>query len=290
VNALLAVGLILFGAVILSHQGLGAWLCLQHLGLAVIASIWGMSCVGLGFPAVRRVLPLIPLGTKVTLAFALGVLLFGLGVAVVGFVGALGTVSYFALLSLGLALGVRPAMALVGTWRRASQRQERKPVASSTMLLVGASTLALTLVYVPTLSPRHLSYDTLWYHLPIAEHYVAAGRIERLAEGWYLGLYPQLASWLYTWALLTPKLSLVGRSLLCMQLEFLIFVGTLATIPPLTRALLTGARVSRPTAHRWSWLVTFAFPSVFLRPSRRSRPRRSVVCCTGLSALTSLVE
>lgn len=261
VELLLLAAVIVLVGVTLSYQELESWLLLQHLGLAAIALVWGVSCTGLGFSLVRRVFPLMPLGTKLTLGFALGVVLFGTAVAALGFARGFGPVGYFLVLVPGLVLSVRPGVRAARVVRRLSRLSSgRQRLSLWTLLLAG---LALALIYVPTLSPRHLSYDTLWYHLPIAEHYVAAGRIERLEEGWYLGLYPQLASWLYTWALLTPKVSVVNRSLLCMQLEFVIFIGTLAAIPALTRAVLAGVRVRRGS-QRWSWLLTFAFPSVFL--------------------------
>lgn len=263
-TTLLVAGAFTFFTVVLSHQRFADWLFFRHFALALIAVAWGMCCTGLGFWLVERVLPAIALGTKFTLAFPLGVVLFGTAVAVAGFTGGLGTTFYLALLAVGLASSFQPMVRLVRVLSRLRLRVNSAPSKTTNALLVAAATLALALVYVPTLTPRHLSYDTLWYHLTVAEHYVAAGGIERLDEGWFLGLYPQLASWLYTWALLTPLLGVVDRSLLCMQMEFVIFLGTLATIPSLARAILKGVGTTPRPQQRWSWVVIFVFPSVFL--------------------------
>ncbi len=42
--------------------------------------------------------------------------------------------------------------------------------------------VALVFLYVPTLLPENTAYDTRWYHLGLAEHYVAARGIERLPD------------------------------------------------------------------------------------------------------------
>jgi hypothetical protein len=46
--------------------------------------------------------------------------------------------------------------------------------------------IAILLVWFPTLTPQNASYDSRWYHPPIAEHYVAQGRIGPFTEGWVL--------------------------------------------------------------------------------------------------------
>lgn len=268
----------------------GSLIFFRHFALALIAVAWGMCCTGLGFWLVERVLPAIALGTKFTLAFPLGVVLFGTAVAVAGFMGGLGTTFYWALLAVGLASSFQPMVRLVRVLSRLRLRVNSAPSKTTNALLVAAATLALALVCVPTLTPRHLSYDTLWHHLTVAEHYVAAGGIERLDEGWLLGLYPQLASWLYTWALLTPLLGVVDRSLLCMQMEFVIFLGTLATIPSLARAILRSWNHTAPAAALELGGHIRVSVGVPLRPCCSSRPRVRAVCRSSSSGSAQSLE
>ena len=43
--------------------------------------------------------------------------------------------------------------------------------------------LGTLLLWLTILTPQNASYDARWYHLPIAEHYVAQGRIAPFSEG-----------------------------------------------------------------------------------------------------------
>ena len=277
VALLLLAACIGFGLRLNHFEKIRDWLVWRHLGLFLIALFWGICCTAGGTRLYAYLAGRRGLAEQLPFGFALGVLMFGLGIFGFGIVGGLGSGAFVALpLLLLLAGGLEPWCMLRRTvsrmWRLPSPVTGAQRVIAP--VLVGVGVLSLAVIYIPTLTPSHLSYDTLWYHLPIAEHYASAGAIERFDEGWYMGIYPQLASWLYTWALLTPGMHIVNRALLCMQMEFIVFLGTLWTIVPLVRelgALTASTSAAAPDGSRTgsglrglSWVAMFAFPSVFL--------------------------
>jgi len=118
--------------------------------------------------------------------------------------------------------------------------------------------LGVAMVYFTIIPPDNVGFDARWYHLPIAEHFIAAGGVVPFLEGWYLGTYPHLASIIYTWAFLLPGTQLLDRILLAAHLEFVIFVVTLGSIPLLVKKLVGGPL-------RWeSFAALFLFPTVLL--------------------------
>jgi hypothetical protein len=122
-------------------------------------------------------------------------------------------------------------------------------------LVLGFGCLALLLVWFPILTPQNVSFDSRWYHLPLAEHYVAIHGIARFGEGWWAGAQPQLASLLYAWAFSAPGI-LFDRIETAAHMEFVVFVATLVGIAALSRRVL-GERASL------SWVAMFLFPAIF---------------------------
>jgi len=105
-----------------------------------------------------------------------------------------------------------------------------------------------------------VSFDARWYHLAIAEQYTVQGGIQPFREGWYLGAYPQLASWLYTWAFQMPG-DLFDRVALCSHLEWTLFLATVPGVGLLAR------RVAKGSWTRWSGAALFLFPSLLIYDS-----------------------
>jgi hypothetical protein len=120
--------------------------------------------------------------------------------------------------------------------------------------------VGLVAIFLPTLVPENVAYDARWYHLPLAEHYVAAGAIRPLTEGALAGTVPHLASILYTWAFSAPG-DLFDHVELAAQLEVGIFLFTLGGIPALVRLLVPTARA------RSSWATFFLFPAILVYDS-----------------------
>jgi hypothetical protein len=120
-----------------------------------------------------------------------------------------------------------------------------------------AGTVALLVLYGPVLTPDNAAYDVRWYHIPLAEHYVAEHAIRRFPEGWFFGAYPHMTSVYYAWALLVPASRYFDKVELCAHLEVVFFLVTLAGVPALVRVL-----APRMRAHL-SWVVVFLFPEIF---------------------------
>jgi hypothetical protein len=162
-----------------------------------------------------------------------------------------------------MALGAR------ATWREIRMVRRRlgrfgwrlfMPRSGAEILAVGLLGVALVGVYLQVMTPLNVGGDSYWYHLPIAEHYAASGAIRPFAEGWYLGAYPHLASWYYTWAFLAPG-EIFDHVTLSSHLEWMVFLATLGGVASLTRRLLGGRRVP------FAGAAVFLFPGLFLYDS-----------------------
>ncbi len=262
--AVLCLALVVFVWSSNAHYPLREWLVFMLARYWLFAMVFSLACLSTGLRVLAAILPEPPpLGEKLTLAFALGVLVFALGVFLAGLAGFFGRVFFFAWPALMLVFGARPA------WRdlRRARRHLRGlgarlflprgfVEAAAGILLV----LSLVAVYLQVMTPLNVGGDSYWYHLPIAEEYVARGAIRPFAEGWYLGAYPQLASLLYTWAFQSPG-TLFDHVALSSHLEWALFLATLAGVSTLTRRLLGGTRVPYAAA------AVFLFPGIFLYDS-----------------------
>lgn len=189
------------------------------------------------------------------LSFATGGLAFGLGLALVGHLHLFGPTTFW----------LYPALLLLSGHQQLVEELDRlwrsRPVLAAwewLVLLLGL--VALGVAVLPTLSPTNLNYDARWYHLGIAERYVAAGGIEPSPEGALVLTSPHLASLFATWAFLRPG-TLFDRVALAQQLEVVAFLGTLATMPALVRVL--SPSLTR-VGSRWAWVMVLLFPSLYV--------------------------
>jgi hypothetical protein len=254
-----------FGWFANSREPLATWLLWPYLGFTAATVLWVFCCVSVGHAALR-LLPTLALPFRQRLLFdlALGVLIFAVGLFVVGLFGLLGTAFFYLY---PLALGAIGARGLVRDLRRAWRhiRAARARAHRPPSLLRGGAfvlgTLAFTVLYLSIMVPDNAAFDARSYHLPIAEHFAAWGRIGRFPEGWFAGALPHLASWLYTWPFTLRTVTLFGHVELSAHLELALFVATVFSTPLLVEALLPGQRA------RGSWAVFFLFPGLFLYDS-----------------------
>jgi hypothetical protein len=246
------------------HYPLREWLVFMLARYALFSILFAAACLSTGLRLTTAILPEPPrLGERLTFAFALGVLVFALGVFLGGLAGLFGRIFFFALPALMIAAGARPAWRELRRIRRhlggfgARLFLPHGFVEGAAGILLMVSLLA---VYLQVMTPLNVGGDSYWYHLPIAEQYVARGAIRPFAEGWYLGAYPQLATLLYTWAFQSPG-TLFDHVALSSHLEWVLFLATLVGVSTLARRLLGGLRVPYAAA------VVFLFPGIFLYDS-----------------------
>lgn len=250
------------------RQPLPTWLFWRFAAIYGLVLFFALACLSAGhailaWPCRRDAM--VP-AERCLLDMAAGVLVFGLGTFVVGVAGGLGA-AYFWLFPAALTIAGAPLLlrdgsaALAGWFRDRSGRKPALDLGLVSGLATGLGAVGLVFVYLPILTTENIAYDARWYHLAIAEHYAAAGRIGAFPEGWLVGAIPHFASWLYTWALTGPGFDLYTKLELAAHLEFFLFLLTLAAVPLLV-ARLTGALHARGT-----WAVFFLFPGLFLYDS-----------------------
>ncbi|MER2559805.1 MAG: hypothetical protein ABTQ32_03740 [Myxococcaceae bacterium] len=257
----------LFGSWVLvttvgKHDPLGAWLSWRYLSVMGQACVFAVSALAGGHWVLGRLgLRRISLRERLVLSFGAGVALWALLIVVLGLAHALGRVTFFAI-PLGLtALG---GPGVVRALRRALRLKRRLRVARPSWVewaVRAFGAICVFGVWLPLLMPRNILYDAWWYHLPLAEQYAAVGAIFRLDEGWFNGVMPHLASYLYTWAFLSPVNEVFDAIVLAAHLEFVLFVATLASLPVLIDLMLPRPRL------KTSWVAFFLFPGIFVYDS-----------------------
>jgi hypothetical protein len=236
------------------------WQSPRFVLYALAVAVWVLGCWSLGLRLTLALDARLRVGETLVVAFPAGVLAFGIGVFGIGLVGGLFWPMFIALPLLALASGGRPVwrwLSRVGRHVRAFRSRGLRPDTATERVAFVLGIAAVVMILLPTISVGHLGFDSGWYHVPIAEHYVAAHRISAFREGWYLGAYPHLASLLYTWAGLCPWGTAVDRTLLCGVIETAVFLITLVSIPVLVRAV-----VGRTIRHAWAAL--FLFPIIYI--------------------------
>jgi hypothetical protein len=238
------------------HYPIQHWLFWRYLADWVVCVLWATACSSLGRLILRGFrLDRMPFFERELIGFACGVLGFFLGVFAAGMVGALDTWFAVAWPLVPFVAGGRPTLTVL---RRSVTKLLRRRPRYGELVAIAFGFAGLGMIYFTILTPANLGFDTLWYHMPIAEHFAVAHRITRFDEGWYLGAYPHLASVIDAWAFCLPFTEPFDRAEIVQHLELVFFLGTLASIPLMVRRLV---RVSVP---RGTWGAMFLFPSVFL--------------------------
>jgi hypothetical protein len=253
----LVAGGLCFALVVHRHDSIGDWLFFRYLRALALATLFGSSCLVAGHAIVVRTLGrTLPLGEHFAIAFPLGVMLFFLVSFGFGLLGLYGGPFFLLAPCLLLAFGASRFWSSATRLRRHLARARPRYQLRLFDAACGAfGCLGVALIWFPILSPQNASYDARWYHLPIAEHYVAQGGIRPFSEGWVPGALPQLASLLYAWALSGPG-TLFDRVETAAHLELIMFLATLASIAPMVGRVL-GRRAP------WSWVALLLFPGIY---------------------------
>ncbi len=226
--------------------------------LAALGFIGASLAVGLRVLATLRVYGPRD-GERIAIATAVGVLTFALGIFVGGFLHLLGWPFFLlwpaALLALGFRSLVRQARRFARMRAKFGSRLWSPQTPAQGLAALGL-VLGALILYAQIVTPGNISFDARWYHLTIADHYASAGAIRAYPEGWYIGAYPHLASWLYTWAFLAPG-GLAQHLCLAAHLEFVLLLATLGAISALANRLISGGRA------RFAGAALFVFPAIF---------------------------
>lgn len=249
------------------HFPIEDWLFLRY------AWYWGWSlvvaagCLGVGDQLVRLAVGRIRgLHAHYMVAFTIGLMVFGLLVFALGLMQLLGP-WMFRLLPLAMvAVGSRR---LVYLFRRVLPRVVRNATQGSLRAVYipvwAFGFLCWLYVYVPTMAPDNIMFDSAWKHVALAESFAANGGIFRYPEGWIFAARPHFATYLYTWGFLIPGGRLFDQIEMCAQIEFIIFAfTTMVGVPALVRRVV-------PTANPWVvWVARFLMPGVLLYDSNLS--------------------
>ncbi len=278
-----------FVSVMNEHYPIREWLFWRLACCWVLSAAFSISCLLPGMALLQRVLGrTLPVREHLTLSFGVGVMLFFLTMFFAGAVGLYRT-WMFPVIPMGLSLlGARSGWRYFRRLARHRRYARKRHVPRHEELwlwpVVFAGAVGVLMLYASTLVPNNLAYDVRWYHMAIAEQYSIAHRMTRFDEGWFLGSYPHLMSFLYTWAFLLPGGSLYLRTQLAAHLETTLFLWTLAAIPALVRRLLPTGRVP------WAWAAVFLFPEIFIYDSNLNGGADHVTAFWGLLALLALLR
>jgi hypothetical protein len=282
----LAAATLLLARIVDPHYPIAEWLFFRYALAWLYTALFCTASLAIGNVVVSALsLPGERLDGHVTLSFATGVLVFGLCMFAVGFAGGLGPAAFVAVPAALIALGApRARRDLTRLAVRMRGRRWLAPLSAAEAIGFAAGAVALIVIYVPTLVPDNAAYDTRWYHLGLAEHYVAAGAIARLPEGPMTGAIPHLATALYTWALLVPGGDLFDRVELAAHLELAIFVFTLPGLCVLFRHLVPDQK------GRLAWLALFLFPAIFVYDATLTTAADHVAALFAVPAYICLVR
>jgi hypothetical protein len=252
------------------------WLFWHYL-LAWAGSVtWALACVSMGHLVVKRVLGMtLPLLEHVSTSFATGVFAFYLAMNVVGHLKLFNGWMFFVLPLVFLLAGARDAYRTIRRLRRHLAHRRRlaqpKPRPFYFWPAIVFGVVSAAMIYFVILTPDNIQFDSRWKHFALAEEMNVTGGIRKFGEGWTVATYPHLASFLFAWPFMCPKVGLFDRVEMAAHLEYVTFIGTLIATPGLVRLMCrpTSPRLGRPRAHL-SWVARFLFPGVFLYDSSLS--------------------
>ncbi|HEY5956409.1 MAG TPA: hypothetical protein VIV60_07655, partial [Polyangiaceae bacterium] len=251
-------------AVINDTYAIEQWLfpiCLQAWAFVLL---FHAACLSIGWAITKALLDATPpIHERFVLSHAVGVLTFYLSMFAAGLLDAYSAPLSWCLPTMLLGMGLPSVLSDWRRWRSKRRQlvaQALIPSSWRELLCLVVMAVGALGIYLQILTPENISFDSHWYHLPIAQHYVAAGGIRRFDEGWYLGAYPHLSSFFYTWALLSPG-SFFAKVTLCSHLEYSFLPMLVIGVSALVQRLLGEQR------HWYAGVAIFLFPSLFIYDS-----------------------
>ncbi len=116
-------------------------------------------------------------------------------------------------------------------------------------------------LYLTILHPRNLIFDAQWNHQTLAEAFAGTGRITAMPGGWFGGITPHLASFLFSWSYCAPVGQWFDHLEQAVHLEFLLLLVSFAAIGVLVNAVVPRPRIGA------AWVGRFLFPGLMLYDS-----------------------
>jgi hypothetical protein len=216
----LLVAAVIFAWVVHAHYPIPRWLFFRYAGAWLRVLFLSLGCLAAGSALLARGFGAsLTLVERLTLGLPVGVFVFGLGVFGLGVTGLVEATLLLPLLF--LALGWRRLQDDGRRiWRHVFHRRVPR-VSAAGLFVFLAGALGVTVLYAQVLSPQATSFDVRWYHAPLAQRYALSGGVVRLEEGFWLGAYPQLLTYIYTWVFVMPG-ALFDRLATCIALEVLL--------------------------------------------------------------------
>ena len=256
--AILLAGTAWFGHFVHGFYAIQTWLFWRYAGYVLVTLSWSVCCLSFGYELVARYCRWLSKTEQLTVGLALGVLGFALAIFGLGLVHALHWTTALLLPVVFMAVGARRLRHDGRKLLRRARLGVRRTFDLRWLPVWLLGLLGVGLIYFMLLSPEAFTFDARWYHMPIAERYAHSGKVGRFDEGFWMAAFPQLLSYLYTWAFLLPGTLVFDRMELGGHIEFVLFVATLTQIPLVVRRLAPGA------PWQLSWCIRLAFPSIYL--------------------------
>lgn len=232
-----------------------------------LAKIWAWSaylhlgCLAAGLAISTKVLEVqgLPRKERWISAVAVGFTLFTVCMYALGAVRLFRPWATITLPGLMLLVGVPCLRRELGELRQ----RFKKPLAPAHPLIyasVALSIAAAGLLYLQTLTPDALNYDSRWYHLTVGEDYAREGRLVPFYADYNKAAFPHFTALLYTWCSLLPGMNTPLCTIWLLQNEFFFFAWTLMGV---------GAAVEWMLSDRapGAWSVLCLFPGVFVYDS-----------------------
>jgi hypothetical protein len=260
-------GLGKFLLVVHEHYPIQHWLFFRYVSFWFWVGVLAFACWTAGGAVLGLLGILLPRAERALISFAVGLLVFFLGMFLGGLLGLYTKLFAFALPLAMIAFGAPRAFRRARRMRKPLVQLLGRPVRVRSWLgvaMVAFGAMGLLLAYIPTLTPLNIAADARWYHLVLAESYAASGGIVRSGEGSFVAAYPQLASIIYTWAFLLPRTTLFDRVEIAAHIEVMVFLWTLLGVAVLAARVVPRRRIGL------GWVAMFLFPGLLLYDSSLS--------------------
>ncbi len=252
----------MFGENVDGHFDVQQWLVWRLLPIWAYLLLFNIACVACGAFLLRKLLQQreLPALEELLQSMMLGLTAFVLALYLCGFLRLFRPAVALLLPLMFLVIGSSDARRLWGRlrqWRAAlpAPRPVEQVLGSLAVLGGGA---ALVFLYLEALDVSNINFDASWYHYPIAQDYVRAGRIIPFWGDAHRS-FPHLTSMLHTWGLLVPGLQHSTQHwMLSLHLEYAVVLWRIVGVAALARWALGGRDV------RGLWAGFFLFPSIFI--------------------------